>query len=122
MSSNLNYTIKIINIVSAYFNVFRLKYYNTLGLLQQLFAILNALFGCISTYRVSYFVSAMFLSTALHQIFAPELSEEELKELLPGVNSKEKSKEPLIDGEIINEEEENVEEKETRNDIGNLND
>ena len=55
-------------------------------------------------------------------MFAPELSEEELKELLSGVNSEEKSKEPLIDGEILNEEEENVEEKDTRNDIGNLND
>ena len=64
----------------------------------------------------------MFLSTALHQMFAPELSEEELKELLSGVNAEEKSKESLIDGEIINEEEENVEEKETRKDIGNLND
>ena len=55
-------------------------------------------------------------------MFAPELSEEELKELLSGVNAEEKSKESLIDSEIINEEEENVEEKETRNDIGNLND
>ena len=55
-------------------------------------------------------------------MFAPELSEEELKELLSGFNAEEKTKESLIDGEIINEEEENVEEKETRNEIGNLND
>ena len=64
----------------------------------------------------------MFLSTAIHQVFAPELSEEELKELLSGVNPKEKTNEALIDGEIINEEDENVEGKETRNDMGNLND
>ena len=64
----------------------------------------------------------MFLSTTLHQMFAPELSEEELKDLLSGVNAEEKTKEALIDGEIINEEDENVEETETRKDIGNLED
>ena len=55
-------------------------------------------------------------------MFAPELSEEELKDLLSGVSVEEKTKEGLIDGEIINEEDENVEETENRNDIGNLSD
>ena len=55
-------------------------------------------------------------------MFAPELSEEELKDILSGVNVEEKTKEALIDGEIINEEDENVEETETRNNIGNLED
>ena len=59
---------------------------------------------------------------AVHQMFAPELSEEELKDLLSGVSAEEKTKEALIDGEIINEEDENVEETENRNDIGNLSD
>ena len=63
----------------------------------------------------------MILSTAVHQMFAPELSEEELKELLSGVNAEEK-KEALIDGEVLNDEDENAEEKETRNDIGNSSD
>ena len=80
------------------------------------------MFGCVSIYRVSYFVSALFLSMAVHQMFAPELSEEELKDLLSGVSAEEKTKEALIDGEIINEEDENVEETENRNDIGNLSD
>ena len=63
----------------------------------------------------------MILSTAVHQMFAPELSDEELKELLSGVNAEEK-KEALIDGEVINDEDENAEETETRNDIGNSSD
>ena len=63
----------------------------------------------------------MILSTAVHQMFAPELSEEELKELLAGVNSEEK-KEALIDGEVLNDEDENTEETETRNDFGNSSD
>ena len=63
----------------------------------------------------------MILSTAVHQMFAPELSEEELKELLSGVNAEEK-KEALIDGEVLNDEDENTEETETRNDIGNSSD
>ena len=47
----------------------------------------------------------MILSTAVHQMFAPELSDEEFKELLSGVNAEEK-KEALIDGEVINDEDE----------------
>ena len=54
-------------------------------------------------------------------MFAPELSEEELKELLSGVNAEEK-KEALIDGEVLNDEDDNTEETETRNDIGNSSD
>ena len=98
---------------------FRLKYYHNLGLLQQIFAILNALYGCISIYRVSYFVSAMFISTAMHQMFAPELSDEELATLMSEQQNENKEETTLIDGEVLVDEDENSATLDTRDDIGN---
>ena len=97
---------------------FRLKYYNSLGVLQQGFAIFNALYGCVSIYRVSYFVSACFISTAFHQTFAPELSDAELEDLLK-VQEKNTIKESLIDGEVLIDEDDMVTGLHDRPEMGN---
>ena len=61
----------------------------------------------------------MFISTAMHQMFAPELSDDELAALMAGQQSEEKKEETLIDGEVLDDEDENIATLDTRNDIGN---
>ena len=60
----------------------------------------------------------MYVTTAVHQMFAPELSEEEIKNLLEGPNMKEKN-DNLIDGEVIIDEDENPFSQYPTTDMGN---
>ena len=61
----------------------------------------------------------MFISTAMHQIFAPELSDEELATLMSEQQSEKKEETTLIDGEVLVDEDENSATLDTRDDIGN---
>ena len=97
---------------------FRLKFYNNLALAQQLLAIINALYGCISIYRVSYFVSVSFILAAFHQMFAPEMSDEELEALMKGQKT-ETSDDVLGNGDILSKEDEDNSVLKTESDMGN---
>ena len=61
----------------------------------------------------------MFISTAIHQMFAPELSDDELAVMMAEQQSEKKEEETLIDGEVLVDEDENIATLDTRNDIGN---
>ena len=60
----------------------------------------------------------MFISTAIHQMFAPEFTDDELDALLAGQENANK-KEILIDEELLAEEDDPATESDTRNQIGN---
>ncbi len=48
----------------------RLNNYNTLSGVVQFLAVLTLLYGSLTVYRVNYFVSAVFVATAAHQMLA----------------------------------------------------
>ena len=89
-----------------------------MALVQQLLAIINALYGCISIYRVSYFISVSFILAAFHQMFAPELSDDELEALMKGQKTA-TSDDILGNVDVLSEEVEDNSGLQTKSDMGN---
>ena len=81
-------------------------------------AIINALYGCISIYRVSYFISVSFILAAFHQIFAPEMSDDELDALMKG-QKPEMRDDVLGNNDNLGEEDEDNSALKTKSDMGN---
>ena len=61
----------------------------------------------------------MFITSAIHQIFAPELSDEELEAIMKGQETVKEKEESLIDGEVLVDEDDHSATLENSNDIGN---
>ncbi len=56
------------------------RYLDKLCLVLQLCCVLVVLYGSLTFYRLNYFAAAAFVSLALHQLLAPDMTQEELEE------------------------------------------